>query len=107
MASKPVSRAMTDFSDPGQRLDYLVHHGVDAYNKAMEDHFAKVVETVNGHAIRLVHTMRFGALYMIDGLNNVMIYGNYGPALFDGGLLVVLSIVVFALAVRFFRWRED
>ena len=70
MASKPVSRAMTDFSDPGQRLDYLVHHGVDAYNKAMEDHFAKaVVETVNGHPIRLMHTMRFGALYMVDGLN--------------------------------------
>ena len=45
--------------------------------------------------------------YMIDGLNNVMIYGNYGPALFDGGLLIVLSVVVFALAVRFFRWRED
>jgi ABC-2 type transport system permease protein len=45
--------------------------------------------------------------YMIDGLNNVMIYGNYGPALFDAGLLVVLSVVVFALAVRFFRWRED
>jgi ABC-2 type transport system permease protein len=45
--------------------------------------------------------------YMIDGLNNVMIYGNYGPALFDGGLLFALSVVVFALAVRFFRWRED
>ena len=45
--------------------------------------------------------------YMIDGLTNVMIYGNYGPALFDGGLLVVLCVVVFALAVRFFRWRED
>ena len=45
--------------------------------------------------------------YMIDGLNNVMIYGNYGPALFDVGLLVVISVVVFALAVRFFRWRED
>jgi ABC-2 type transport system permease protein len=45
--------------------------------------------------------------YMIDGLNNVMIYGNYGPALFDAGLLVVLSVIVFALAVRFFRWRED
>jgi ABC-2 type transport system permease protein len=45
--------------------------------------------------------------YMIDGLNNVMIYGNYGPALFDGALLFVLAVVVFALAVRFFRWRED
>ena len=61
---------MTDFNDPEQRLDYLLHHGVDAYNKAMEDQFAKtVVETVNGHPIRLVHTMRFGALYMVDGLN--------------------------------------
>jgi ABC-2 type transport system permease protein len=45
--------------------------------------------------------------YLIDGLTNVMIYGNYGPALFDVGLLVALSIVVFGLAVRFFRWRED
>ena len=45
--------------------------------------------------------------YMIDGLNNVMIYENYGPALFDAALLVVISIVTFALAVRFFRWRED
>ena len=45
--------------------------------------------------------------YMIDGLTNVMIYANYGPALFDVGLLVGISIVVFALAVRFFRWRED
>jgi len=61
---------MTDFSDPEQRLDYLLQHGIDAYNKTMEDHFAKtVVETVNGHPIRLVHTMRFGALYMVDGLN--------------------------------------
>ena len=45
--------------------------------------------------------------YMIDGLNNVMIYGNYGPAYFDILLLVVISAVTFFLAVRFFRWRED
>jgi ABC-2 type transport system permease protein len=45
--------------------------------------------------------------YMIDGLNNVMIYGNYGPAYFDGAVLVVLSVITFALAVKFFRWRED
>ena len=32
---------MTDFNDPEQRLDYLLLHGVDAYNKAMEDHFAR------------------------------------------------------------------
>jgi ABC-2 type transport system permease protein len=45
--------------------------------------------------------------YLIDGLTNVMIYGNFGPAYFDVALLVVISVVVFALAVRFFRWRED
>lgn len=36
-----------------------------------------------------------------------MIYGNFGPAFFDVGLLAVISVLVFALAVRFFRWRED
>ncbi len=45
--------------------------------------------------------------YVIDGFTNVMIYGNYGAALVDLGVLVVISAVIFALAVRFFRWRED
>jgi len=45
--------------------------------------------------------------YVIDGLNNVMLYGNYAGALTDVGVLVVLSLVVFGLAVRFFKWRED
>jgi ABC-2 type transport system permease protein len=45
--------------------------------------------------------------YVIDGLTDVMIYGNYGPAYLDVGVLVVTALVVFALAVRFFKWRED
>jgi ABC-2 type transport system permease protein len=45
--------------------------------------------------------------YVIDGLTNVMIYNNFGPVYFDVGLLLVISAVTFALAVRFFRWRED
>ncbi|MDA4115786.1 MAG: ABC transporter permease [Thaumarchaeota archaeon] len=45
--------------------------------------------------------------YVIDGLNNVMLYGNYSSALTDIGVLIVLSVVVFGLAVRFFKWRED
>jgi ABC-type multidrug transport system permease subunit len=45
--------------------------------------------------------------YVIDGLNNVMIYGNIGAALVDLAVLVVISLVVFVLAVRFFKWRED
>jgi hypothetical protein len=37
----------------------------------------------------------------------VMLYGNFSAALVDVGILVVLSAVVFALAARFFKWRED
>ena len=45
--------------------------------------------------------------YVIDGLNSVMLYGNYSSALTDIGVLVVISVVIFALAVKFFKWRED
>ena len=45
--------------------------------------------------------------YLIEGLNNVMVYSNYSQALVDIAVLVVLSAIVFALAVRFFKWRED
>jgi len=45
--------------------------------------------------------------YVIDGLTDVMIYGNYGAALYDLGVLVVIAVVFFTLAVRFFEWRED
>jgi ABC-2 type transport system permease protein len=45
--------------------------------------------------------------YVIDGLNNVMLYGNAKLALSDIGVLLVVSAVIFALAVRFFKWRED
>ncbi len=45
--------------------------------------------------------------YMIDGLTDVMIYGNYAPAYVDVAILAVIAALVFALAVRFFKWRED
>lgn len=45
--------------------------------------------------------------YMIDGLNNVMIYGSYTSALADLGVLVIVGAIFFAFAVRFFKWRED
>ncbi len=45
--------------------------------------------------------------YVIQGLNNVMIYANDTAALTDLAVLVVLSVVIFVLAVRFFKWRED
>ncbi|MHB8568460.1 MAG: ABC transporter permease [Nitrososphaerales archaeon] len=45
--------------------------------------------------------------YLIDGLNEVMIYDNYSQALIDAAILLVLSSLIFALAIRFFKWRED
>ncbi len=45
--------------------------------------------------------------YVIEGLKNVMIYGNYSSALVDLSVIVIVSAIIFTLAVRFFKWRED
>ena len=45
--------------------------------------------------------------YLIDGLNQVMIFSNLGQALFDLELMIVLSAIAFVFAVAFFKWRED
>jgi len=45
--------------------------------------------------------------YVIEGLNNVMVYGNITNALVDVAVIVVITVVVFAAAVKLFRWRED
>lgn len=63
------------------------------------------VSTMSSELQAVAHALPL--YYVIDGLNNVMLYGNYSAALTDAGILVVLSLVVFVLAVRFFKWRED
>jgi ABC-2 type transport system permease protein len=45
--------------------------------------------------------------YVIEGLNNVMIYGNINAALVDIAVLITTSVIIFGLAVKFFKWRED
>ena len=45
--------------------------------------------------------------YLIDGLNQVMIFSNLGQALFDLELMIVLSAIAFVFAVALFKWRED
>jgi ABC-2 type transport system permease protein len=63
---------------------------------------------VSGMPMYLQNVAHFLPLfYVIDGLNNVMIYQNVGPAYFDLAVLSATSIIIFALAVRFFKWRED
>ncbi len=45
--------------------------------------------------------------YVIDGMNQVMLFGNTGRALVDLAVVAVASVLVFALAVRLFRWRDE
>jgi ABC-2 type transport system permease protein len=45
--------------------------------------------------------------YIIEGLNNVMVYGNITGALIDIAVVLVITAVIFALAVKLFKWRED
>ncbi len=49
----------------------------------------------------------FPLYYVIEGLNNVMTYGNIGPAAIDLLVILAIAIVVFSAAVRLFKWRED
>ena len=63
------------------------------------------VATMPAYLQNIAHVLPL--FYVIDGLNNVMLYANFSAALTDVGILVVLSAVVFLLAARFFKWRED
>jgi ABC-2 type transport system permease protein len=44
--------------------------------------------------------------YVIDGMDQVMLFANTSRALLDVGVVAVLAVVIFALAVRFFQWRD-
>ncbi len=45
--------------------------------------------------------------YVTEGLNNVMVYGNINGALIDIAILGIITLVIFVLAVKLFKWRED
>jgi ABC-2 type transport system permease protein len=45
--------------------------------------------------------------YVTEGLNNVMVYKNITNALVDVAVLGVITLVIFMLAVKLFKWRED
>jgi ABC-2 type transport system permease protein len=46
--------------------------------------------------------------YVIDGMNQAMLFHNYGaPFLTDLAVIVVLCIVVAGLAVALFKWRDE
>jgi ABC-2 type transport system permease protein len=45
--------------------------------------------------------------YIIDGLNQVMVYNNTSQMLYDAAIVLAGAVVVFVLAVGLFKWRED
>jgi ABC-2 type transport system permease protein len=45
--------------------------------------------------------------YIVEGLNNVMVYANYTGAVIDLAVVAVITVVIFAAAVKLFKWRED
>jgi ABC-2 type transport system permease protein len=45
--------------------------------------------------------------YIVEGLNNVMVYGNYSAALVDIAVTLVITLVLFVAAAKLFKWRED
>ena len=45
--------------------------------------------------------------YIIDGLNAVMLYSNYGQAAIDLVVVTIITVIVFVAAAKLFKWRED
>lgn len=45
--------------------------------------------------------------YVIDGMNQVMLFSNASRALYDLAVVGAAAVVVFVLAVRTFRWRDE
>lgn len=55
-----------DWDRPEDRARYIERHGPSEYNRALAEHRRKsVVCTVNGHAIRVVNSARFGAIHVV------------------------------------------
>lgn len=45
--------------------------------------------------------------YIVEGLNNVMVYSNIEGALIDIAVTTAMTVVVFVAAAKVFKWRED
>jgi ABC-2 type transport system permease protein len=45
--------------------------------------------------------------YVIDGLNDIMIYNNYTSAVIDLAVVAVMTILAFVAAAKLFKWKED
>lgn len=63
------------------------------------------VDTMPQYLQNFAHVLPL--FYVIDGLNQVMIYNNTSQMLYDAAIVLAGAIVVFVLAIVLFKWRED
>ena len=45
--------------------------------------------------------------YVTEGLNNAMVYSNTSGTIIDIAILGIITVAIFVLAVKLFKWRED
>ena len=45
--------------------------------------------------------------YVVEGLNNVMVYGNFAGTIIDVAVVGAITVIFFVAAARLFKWRED
>jgi hypothetical protein len=58
-------------------------------------------------ASTMLGKLRLPLFYVIEGLNEVMIYDNVGDALIDLAIVAVLAVAMTFAAVRLFKWHEE
>ncbi len=63
------------------------------------------ISTMPQYLQNLAHVLPL--FYIIEGLNNVMVYGNVTGAIIDLVVVAAITAVIFGLAVKLFKWRED
>ncbi|MDR2699587.1 MAG: ABC transporter permease [Nitrososphaerota archaeon] len=63
------------------------------------------IDSMPGYLQSVAHVLPL--FYVTEGLNNVMVYNNISSALIDVAVLGVITLVIFILAVKLFKWRED
>ncbi len=63
------------------------------------------ISTMPQYLQTLAHVLPL--FYIIEGLNNAMVYSNITGTLIDIAVVAVITVVIFALAVKLFKWRED
>jgi ABC-2 type transport system permease protein len=45
--------------------------------------------------------------YVIEGLNNVMVYGNTSGVMVDLAVVAIIALAIFIAAIKLFKWKED